>query len=152
MAAGKYRERAEIMIWRHGKVLMTVNESPGGTWYGLPGGGIDEGETPVQAAIREALEEVGIKVRDAQDTFELSIKEGVPRAKADNTIMYQPSKTYLIRATYDGTDTSRLGIEGDSTDFKFVSPREFAQVMREHYRKNAGGTGDHALREIMKYY
>ena len=151
MQSGKYRERAEIMIWRNGKVLMTVNASPGGTWYGLPGGGIDEGETPIQAGIREALEEVGIKVRDAQDTFEIGIKEGVPRAIADNTIMYKPSKTYLIRGTYDGTDTSRLGIEGDSMNFKFVTPREFAQTMREHYKKNAGGTGDHALREIMKY-
>lgn len=147
----KYRERAEIMIWKHGKVLMTVVESPGGTWYGLPGGGIDEGETPVEAAIREALEEVGIRVKDAQDTYEYSIREGWPHATHEHSIMYTPAKTYLIRATFDRPDTSKLGIEGDAMNFKFVTPREFAQVMQEHYRKNAGGTGDHALREIMKY-
>lgn len=151
MANEKYRERVEVLIWRNGLVLMTVNDSPGGVWFGLPGGGIDQGESPMAAAIRETLEEVGIRLKDVEDTGEVGIKQGIPGARPDRSIMYMASRTYLYTGKFDGTDTSVLGIEGDSTDFKWVTPRVFAQTMREHYRKNAGGTGDHALRYIQRF-
>lgn len=40
---------------------LAVVKSPDGTF--LPGGGIDEGETPEEAVVREAMEECGFRVR-----------------------------------------------------------------------------------------
>lgn len=44
-----------------GQVLM-VRQAYGKRFWGLPGGIVDPGETPLQAAIRESREEIGVEV------------------------------------------------------------------------------------------
>jgi len=44
-----------------GRVLL-VRQVYGYKFFGLPGGVVDPGETPAQAAVREALEETGLAV------------------------------------------------------------------------------------------
>ena len=58
-----HRESAGLAIVYQGMVLLA--HSTGNSWqtgYGLPKGGIDPGESPIDTAIRETWEEVGIKV------------------------------------------------------------------------------------------
>src|ERR1700683_1625934 len=58
-----YRVTNKAIIVHESKLLL-VQEKEG--WYGLPGGGLDYGET-IQAAIeRELDEEVGIKPEDVE--------------------------------------------------------------------------------------
>lgn len=55
--------------------ILLLERSPhkfqGNTW-GVPGGKLDEGETPVQAVIREVFEEVGIEIQE-DDLQEMDI-------------------------------------------------------------------------------
>lgn len=51
----------KVIIESGGKILMIKN-SYGGVRWNLPGGGVDKGETALDAALREAREEVGIQV------------------------------------------------------------------------------------------
>src|SRR3989344_2633462 len=44
-----------------GKVLLLHRNEPGKSQWELPGGKIEEGEEPWQAAVRETLEEVGVE-------------------------------------------------------------------------------------------
>jgi 8-oxo-dGTP diphosphatase len=61
-----------VAISREGKILMVrrvADDFPGGM-YELPGGGVDGGETIIEGAIREALEETGLTVSKVITTFQ----------------------------------------------------------------------------------
>ncbi len=56
------RTRAGIVLIQDGKVALIERFRAGRHYFSFPGGGVDEGETPEQAAVREAMEELGIEV------------------------------------------------------------------------------------------
>jgi 8-oxo-dGTP pyrophosphatase MutT (NUDIX family) len=61
-----YRKRAEVFaIMPDGSIVARIKRSSaGGLYVEVPGGGIDEGEGPVTAVRREALEECGITLKN----------------------------------------------------------------------------------------
>jgi len=56
------RIRAGIVLIEDDKVALIERHRAGLEYYVFPGGGVDEGETPEQGAVREALEELGVEV------------------------------------------------------------------------------------------
>lgn len=54
------RSRSVAVVIRNGKILMERVFYFGREFYTLPGGGIEPGETPGQAALRELKEECGL--------------------------------------------------------------------------------------------
>jgi 8-oxo-dGTP diphosphatase len=63
----RYRLRAGAyaILWRNGRLLLTHQRQP---WseFQLPGGGIDPGESPLQALHREVFEETGWRLGAAR--------------------------------------------------------------------------------------
>ncbi len=57
------RSRACAAIIKNGLILMVLHRRPERSYWTLPGGGIEPGETPEQAAIREVMEEAGMEVK-----------------------------------------------------------------------------------------
>jgi 8-oxo-dGTP pyrophosphatase MutT (NUDIX family) len=51
------KERAQCLVIRENKILMVKHRQGGEEWWCLPGGAIEKGETPEEAAIRELKEE-----------------------------------------------------------------------------------------------
>lgn len=65
------RIRAGIVLIQDRKVALIERHRAGLDYFVFPGGGVDEGETPEQAAIREAMEELGVEVAITQKIFEI---------------------------------------------------------------------------------
>lgn len=60
------RKRSGIILIHEGKLALIERHKQGRHYFAFPGGGVDEGETDEQAAIREAEEELGIQVKIVQ--------------------------------------------------------------------------------------
>ncbi len=54
-----YRETSDCFLIYKGKLIAKVMD---GKYLAFPGGGVDDGETPTEAASREVMEEVGAKL------------------------------------------------------------------------------------------
>lgn len=52
--------RAQVIVIRDHRILMVKHRRDGDEWWCLPGGGIETGETPAVAALRELREECGV--------------------------------------------------------------------------------------------
>ncbi|MCI8791429.1 MAG: NUDIX domain-containing protein [Eubacterium sp.] len=57
------RNRSQALVCRDGKLLLVEHILFGRDFFNLPGGGIEAGETPEEAALRELKEETGVAGR-----------------------------------------------------------------------------------------
>lgn len=67
------RIRAGIVLIQENKVALIERHRAGLDYFVFPGGGVDEGESPEQAAIREAMEELGIEIAIKQKVAEVQL-------------------------------------------------------------------------------
>ncbi|MCC6569407.1 MAG: NUDIX domain-containing protein, partial [Anaerolineales bacterium] len=56
------RTRAGVVLIENNKIALIERHRAGLEYFVFPGGGVDEGESPEQAAVREAMEELGVEV------------------------------------------------------------------------------------------
>ena len=67
------RIRAGIVLIQDNKVALIERHRAGLHYFVFPGGGVDEGESPEQAAVREAMEELGIQITLEQKVAEIQL-------------------------------------------------------------------------------
>jgi 8-oxo-dGTP pyrophosphatase MutT (NUDIX family) len=91
-----------------GRILLLRTTDPTypelGTWWELPGGGIEAGETPVAAAVRELREETGIEVGTGA--------VGAPTWRRDATFRYRGTR----HLQHESVLTIRLDVPGPDVD------------------------------------
>jgi len=111
-----WRKRAEVYILKDDKLI--VGKSTNKKWKGyiIPGGGIDKNETPIQAAKRETLEEIGVSCKSFKKINETRAKYGsdIP------STMSNKMKEYLkkVHSKYIGTITYTFIAHFDKYDKK----------------------------------
>jgi 8-oxo-dGTP pyrophosphatase MutT (NUDIX family) len=97
------RKRAGIILIHEGKLALMERHRQGRHYFAFPGGGVDEGETDEQAAIREAEEELGIKVEIVQKAATI-LREG------------RRDQVYFLVRWVDGKYGTGTGEEFDEVD------------------------------------
>lgn len=68
------RNRGSVVIIKERSAVLIKRVNNGEEYYVFPGGGIEQGETPEIAAIREAYEELGVRVRLKECIAEVNFK------------------------------------------------------------------------------
>lgn len=102
----------------HGEILLCHRRDK--DMWNLPGGRVEEGEAPWQAAVREAKEEVGLDV---------TIKDFV----ACHMKSHENDLVFTFTATYDTTQSPGLSDEADAVAFYALDalPENTAPKQRE---------------------
>jgi 8-oxo-dGTP pyrophosphatase MutT (NUDIX family) len=67
------RIRAGIVLIENNKVALIERHRAGLHYFVFPGGGVKEGESPEEAAVREAMEELGVRVAIKQKVAEIQL-------------------------------------------------------------------------------
>jgi ADP-ribose pyrophosphatase YjhB (NUDIX family) len=128
-----------------GRVLIVQRgENPGKGRWTLPGGYVEEDETPDVTVVREFKEEVGLDVRAADL---LSVRNSLREADQNAYYVFQVELAGPLEITIDEVETVRA---------EFMTPEEmdavgnvapFTRWMAAHY---AAGPGLHRVREEAK--
>ena len=71
----RLKPRAAVIVLKEDKIALLERNRHGTRYFVFPGGGIDKGETPEQAAAREAMEELGLQVTIGRLVAEVSYQD-----------------------------------------------------------------------------
>lgn len=115
----RQRSAVRIVVRAGDRVLMFADTDPGipgSEWWVTPGGGIDEGETPAHAAVRELAEETGLTV--GEDALVGPVAERTVVHGYSDQILEQHELFYLVdverfEVSTDGhTEAEKLTLSG----------------------------------------
>lgn len=105
------REAVRAIISIHNKMALVKSDKYG--YYKFPGGGIEKGETHLEALIRETREETGLKLSPQSVKAYGMVKE-LRKDLYENKIFQQISYYYLAEAEAPDTRQSTTGLNLDS--------------------------------------
>ena len=124
------RLTVRVVIKRGDKVCLCMKYKNGAVVdYNVPGGGVEDGETMEQAVIKEALEEVGVRVHNVK-AMGLRLPKHHLMGKPERNAIWSGTDTHYFEADFLRVDTSKLGDDGDALPFSWVTAQEAIDLVK----------------------
>jgi putative (di)nucleoside polyphosphate hydrolase len=128
-----------VLLNREGKVWVgrRIDMPPGLSAWQMPQGGIDAGETPRQAALRELFEETGTDKADIIAESGQWLRYDLPdiiRTGWRRRFRGQRQKWFVMRFVGDDSDININGHEAEFDAWKWVEPVELPELIVEFKR------------------
>ena len=113
----------------HGDIILMVRHvGPARSYWTLPGGGIEAGETPAEAAVREVWEETGIRVRTVRLLWEGVYGIGT-RSSPEYCFLVEPEEACEERPAFVlGCDPEEAGVRAESRLLQGVEWMSLAEL------------------------
>lgn len=118
-----YRDTVRVIIRKGNQVLLGERKHDTRIVHSFPGGGIEYGETVEQAAIKECLEEVGVKIENVVK-FGYEIKFPFAFQSPERDKKYKGVNNIWVMAEFVKVDKSEFDMEGDGFPYAWVSIEE----------------------------
>jgi putative (di)nucleoside polyphosphate hydrolase len=142
------RTRVSGLLLKGEEVLIVEHQKKGKSYYLLPGGGINEGESPKEALFRELLEEIGTQEVDVIGEFPEWITYDFPPNSANSPKLYpyqgQTQKYFLVRLKEDAV------IDLDAHELPEVEA--YAFVPYEEVLKRVTYFKRKVYRQVLEYF
>lgn len=124
------RPVARILIVKDGKIcLAQVRDDHGKlVCYNFPGGGVDNGDNHEETCRKEALEEVGIIVKNIRP-IGLEVPAEHPMGKKREHL-YRGTNNIYFTGEYVGEDKTHLNSEGDEMKFTWEIPSKAIRLIK----------------------
>ena len=129
-----YRRGVGIMLLdqRHHVLVAQRLDMPSAAWQ-MPQGGIDEGETPLEAAWREMEEEIGTAkaelIAESRDWHHYDLPADLVPKLWHGRYRGQRQKWFAMRFTGDDSDIDLATTHPEFDAWKWVSPEQIADVI-----------------------
>lgn len=127
MAMPKYRPNvAAIILNNHGEVLICERKNNARAWQ-FPQGGVDKGESLLEALYREVWEEVGLESR----YYDVIDQKGEyrylypPKVRAKKKYHGQKQTYFLCKLSADAPEIDLGHNNPEFSDYDWVRPEEF---------------------------
>ena len=135
-----YRPNVGIMLINEaGHVFVAQRiDFPGPAWQ-MPQGGIDEGETPYQAAFRELIEEIGTDraevIFELPDWINYELPSELQNKLWGGQFVGQKQKWFLMRFTGQDQDINLQTSHPEFSAWKWVSPDQLPLLAIDFKKK-----------------
>ena len=148
-----YRPCVGIMLLNaQGKVFVGKRLDQTVEGWQMPQGGIDKGEEPREAALRELQEEVGTDkaeiIGEMEDWVTYDLPEHLIGVAFKGKYKGQKQKWFAMRFTGQDSDIDLTTHEPEFSDFRWVAVNELPDLIvpfkRDSYRQVVAGLGKYA--------
>jgi 8-oxo-dGTP pyrophosphatase MutT (NUDIX family) len=144
------RSTVRVIIRKGDEICLCIKKKNGHIInYNVPGGGVEEGHSEEQTAIKEALEEVGLRITNVKP-LNIRLARQHPMGDAERNATWSGTDTAYFLGDFERVDMSLHGTAGDALYWEWKHIKEAIRLVEEGPRDPFTATKIKALQAVAR--